>query len=309
MMVHGERPKRPLLRYPGAKNQLAAWILSHIPDDHDTYNEPFAGSAAVLLAKERSPMETVNDTSGDLINFLITLRERPDELVGKLHYTYWSSAEMELTFQPCDDPVERARRFYVRCYMTIRPFDKWPAFRRQKILGRGKDGTSSPMSSAARLFMDLDHLWWYAERLRGVTIEQMEALDFIRLYDHPRAVFYVDPPYVLDTRARRANIYPEDSMTDADHEALGNALNGIQGMALVSGYATNMDGRVNEVYADLFGHRGWHRIDRSARIDGGGSRTESLWLSPLLVDALEREINQQAANLRARYPLLFLEER
>ncbi|MBE2200433.1 MAG: DNA adenine methylase [Anaerolinea sp.] len=308
-MLQDDRPRRPLLRYPGAKNQLAAWILAHIPQDHDTYNEPYVGSAAVLTAKGRSPLEAVNDASGDLINFLITLRERPDELIGKLRFTFWSSAELTLAVQPCSDPLERARRFYVRCYMAIRPFDKWPAFRRQKVLGRGRDGTSSPMSSAAQLFMDLEHLWWYAERLRGVSIEQMEALDFIQLYDHPRAVFYVDPPYVLDTRSRQTKIYQEDSMTGGDHEALADVMNGIQGMALVSGYATNRDGSANELYADLFDQRGWRRIDRQARIDGGGSRTESLWLSPSLTDALAREVRQETANLRQRYPLLYLEER
>lgn len=33
----------PLLKYPGAKNRLAPWIVSHIPP-HKVYCEPFLGS-------------------------------------------------------------------------------------------------------------------------------------------------------------------------------------------------------------------------------------------------------------------------
>lgn len=49
-----------VLKYPGAKNRIADWICSYIPA-HDVYVEVFSGSAAVLLNKERSHIETLND--------------------------------------------------------------------------------------------------------------------------------------------------------------------------------------------------------------------------------------------------------
>lgn len=42
---------KALLKYPGAKNRLATWIVSHIPP-HKVYCEPFLGSGAVFLNKE-----------------------------------------------------------------------------------------------------------------------------------------------------------------------------------------------------------------------------------------------------------------
>lgn len=275
------KTKRPLLRYPGSKNQLADWIISHFPDDHDTYNEPFTGSAAIATAKPRSPMETINDLSGDLVNMLMVFRDNPDELVEKIRRTYWSRTEWELSFKPTDDHVERARRFYARCWMSIRPFDPWPSFRRQKKLSRGKNGKSSPMTPAARLFMDTDHLHHIANRLRGVAIENMDALEFIEMYDYDRALFYVDPPYPFSTRQRKNPIYLHDEMSDSDHEILFKALSSIDGMAVVSGYACNL-------YTDLYEAAGWKRVDQTARIDGGGEAVESLWLCPRTQQALKR---------------------
>ena len=53
---------KTLLKYPGAKNRLASWIVSHIPP-HKVYCEPFLGSGAVFLNKEPAYNEILNDLS------------------------------------------------------------------------------------------------------------------------------------------------------------------------------------------------------------------------------------------------------
>lgn len=59
---------KALIRYPGAKWKLADWIISFIPGHH-TYVEPFFGSGAVLLNKDRSDIETVNDIDGNHVEW------------------------------------------------------------------------------------------------------------------------------------------------------------------------------------------------------------------------------------------------
>ncbi|CUS06446.1 protein of unknown function (plasmid) [Candidatus Promineifilum breve] len=68
MTPAADAPTRPALRYRGAKWVLSSWIVSCLPADHDSYIEPFGGSAAVLLNKPRSNLEIYNDLDGDVVN-------------------------------------------------------------------------------------------------------------------------------------------------------------------------------------------------------------------------------------------------
>lgn len=273
----------PLLRYPGSKHTLSPWIVSFIPHKHDSYRESFGGSAAVLINKARSLMEAYNDLNGDLVNFMAQLRDNTDALVHKIKWTPWATAEYELSKQPTDDPLEAARRFYFLCWASIRPFDTSTSFRRQKVLSRGRSGDSPPMTPAAKTFMRTEHLFEIGERLRGVALENMDALKFIELYDDPEAVQYVDPPYVADMRKNKIrDAYAVEMKSDSEHTKLADVLNEAKSMIILSGYACAL-------YAELYEENGWHRVDRTARIDGGGSAVESLWLNPALYQRLQQE--------------------
>lgn len=52
-----------ILKYPGAKNRLAAWLLSFVPE-HKMYIEPFFGSGALFFNKTPVYIETINDIDG-----------------------------------------------------------------------------------------------------------------------------------------------------------------------------------------------------------------------------------------------------
>jgi len=71
--------KRPFV-YLGGKSGIADKI-SHLLPPHEHYVQPFAGSLAVLLAKNPSPLETVNDLADDLMNFWRMLRDE----IGRAH--------------------------------------------------------------------------------------------------------------------------------------------------------------------------------------------------------------------------------
>src|SRR5690606_32260633 len=115
-------------------------------------------------------------------------------------------------------------------------------------------------------------------RLAGVVIENRDAAVVMGYQDGPETVHYVDPPYVATTRDKGDDYRHE--MTDADHRQLAVTLHGLEGMVVLSGYASAR-------YAERYGD--WKRIDRAAYADGARARVESLWLNDAAVAAMGQQ--------------------
>lgn len=61
----------------GGKYSHLHWLLPLLPHAHH-YCEPFGGSAAVLLNRPPSPVETYNDLDGEVLNSFRVLRDQTD---------------------------------------------------------------------------------------------------------------------------------------------------------------------------------------------------------------------------------------
>lgn len=261
-------PKRPIVRYHGGKWMLAPWIISHLPA-HRVYVEPFGGAASVLLRKPRSYAEVYNDLDGEIVNLFRVARDHGDELRQKLELTPFSRTEFVESYEQSDDPIEQARR-------TV--FRSFAGFGSAAVSGKAtgfRNNSNRSGTTPAHDWANYPHkgLTPIIQRLQGVVIECMDAFELFPRFDAPDTLFYVDPPYVHDTRAR-GNPYCDKGqyryeMTDADHERLAEVLHGVRGSVVLSGYRC-------ELYDRLYS--GWHRIDRASHADGARDRTESLWL-------------------------------
>mgnify|MGYP001093960044 CR=1 FL=1 len=265
--------KAPLLSYFGSKFRVAAWVIAHLPP-HDTYIEPFGGSAAVLLQKARSRVEIYNDLDGEIVNLFRVVRDdvSRERLVDALESTPYSRAEFDAAWNVTAEPIERARRLCVRAQM-----------------GFGATGSTRPLQSptgfAADVWVDGPGLWAryparlgaIGARMRGVLIENVPAVELIARHDAAGVLFYVDPPYFPESRSSAAHATRRDyrhEMTVMEHVDLLAMLVNLRGMAVVSGYAS-------DVYEKTL--VGWARFSCSARAQGqGGSvaRSEALWVSP-----------------------------
>ena len=104
---------KPPMPYYGGKQRIADRIVATFPD-HLHYVEPFAGGLSVLLAKEPSKLETVNDLDRHLVTFWRVLRDRPEDLMRVCTFTPHSRTELDLCRQPMDnlDDLEVARRVW-----------------------------------------------------------------------------------------------------------------------------------------------------------------------------------------------------
>lgn len=274
----------PAIRYHGAKFRLANWIMEFFPE-HVCYVEPFGGAAGVLLQKQRSYAEVYNDLDSEVSNFFAVLRdpEMRQRLLEACALTPYARDEFELSWQPAECPIERARRLAIRAQMGFGS-------------GGATKGATGFRIDTKREYGTAQSLWVdYPEsiaaagmRMQGVLIENRPAIDVMRQHDAPTTLHFVDPPYLHSTRVMsRRGVYRHE-MTDQQHvELLENVL-GLHGMVVLSGYDSDLyNGMLN----------GWKTFETTARIAasrGCGNRTEKVWINDACKQALELRNYQEA---------------
>ena len=269
--------------YYGAKNGLLKDLLPLLPQcDH--YCEPFCGSAAVLLNRTPSPIETLNDLNEEIVNFFRVLRHHGQALVDQLIFTPYSRKEFEQAWECDPDPVERARRFYIRTQSDVAK----AGHRKDKSWSVNVKYSVGQHSYAVRNFAGkVPGLLDVAERLKMVQVDNKPAVEVIQKYDSPGTLFYCDPPYLPDTRAS-TNDYKCELSIDG-HRELAAALNIAKGMAAVSGYDHPI---MEELYP------GWNVIRFEAKdvpMSRGNKRRrqECLWLNYDPYELIDRRNNQK----------------
>lgn len=241
---------KPLVPYHGGKGRLAHWIVSLMPR-HRVYVEPFAGSAAVLLAKPQSTHEILNDVDGNVVNFYRVLREDPRELERVCRLTPYSRDEFNAAdlHDAAIDDLERARRWWVRT--------------NQSFAHTGTDATGWSTSilrgsnNARTVLNRIDRFEQVATRLLHVTIENRNALELIVDNAAEDGLVYADPPYLISTRSamnrRPGGDYAHEFASEDDHRELAKVLHDYPGTVLLSGYESPL-------YDDMYGD--WHRSSR-----------------------------------------------
>lgn len=285
-------PARPIVRYHGGKWLLAEWIIRHFPE-HRVYVEPFGGGGSVLLQKPRSYAEVYNDLDDVIVNLFRVLRDErtAQELCAAVRMTPFARVEFQQAYEPCEDPVELARRTIVRGFMG---FGSAAVSRDHRTGFRAYSNRSG--TTPARDWINWpDVVPPFVERMRGVVIEHKPAEGVMLQHDTTETLFYVDPPYPFSTRSLpRGASQPfcyRHEMTDDDHRLLAATLHGLVGMVVLSGYPCDLYDR--ELFAD------WHRVERKAFADGAGERTEVLWLNPAAHRRLRQTETQHSLDIGA----------
>src|SRR5207302_6661579 len=77
----------------GGKYSHLDWLLPLLPKCQH-YCEPFAGSAAVLLNRDPSPVETYNDIDGEVVTFFRVLRDQKEQLLEAIGLTPFAREEL-----------------------------------------------------------------------------------------------------------------------------------------------------------------------------------------------------------------------
>jgi DNA adenine methylase len=252
----------------GGKFSHLDWLLPLLPKTTH-YCEPFGGSAAVLINREPSPVETYNDVDGDIVNFFRVLREQKDLLIESIGLTPFSREEFERAINESNNgysELERARMFFVRARQVR------TGLAQTASSGRWAHCTLTSRAKMAgavsRWLGSVDDLPEIAQRLLRVQLENDDAIKVIQKYDTEQTLFYCDPPYPHASRGdSKAYRY---EMTDGKHKKLSEVLHNVKGLVALSGYHCDL---LDDLYKDWRCYAASTKIIHSVKQE----RTEILW--------------------------------
>lgn len=248
------------------QGKLANWIVSLFPSRNDFrrpwlhYVEPYFGGGSVLLANDPESIgEVANDLDGHLTNFWTVLQNRPlfRKFKRIVEATPFSKPEFEaagnIIRQDGSDAnysllggvsVVRAAAYFIRCRQSMSGRqDDFAPLTRDRLRRRMNEQVSAWLTS-------IDGLYAVHQRMIRVVVYNEPALAVIAREDGPQTLFYLDPPYLAETRTA-PDVYRHE-MTPTDHDVLLTTLAQIRGRFLLSGYRS-------ELYDSAANTFGWKR--------------------------------------------------
>tara|TARA_R110000868_G_scaffold225568_2_gene477790 strand:- start:5803 stop:6621 length:819 start_codon:yes stop_codon:yes gene_type:complete len=214
---------KPAAGYVGGKRNLAARLVKMIEAiDHQTYAEPFCGMGGVFLRRETATKcEIINDGSRDVATFFRILQRHFPQFIDTLKFQVTSRTAFErlvATQVESLTDLERAARFL---YLQRLSYGG-------KVAGR-TFGTQTGGSARFNMNTLVPRLEELHERLAGVVIECLPYADFIRVYDRPDTLFYLDPPYWGSE-----GYYGKELFSRDEFAKLADQLGGIKGRFILS---------------------------------------------------------------------------
>lgn len=244
-------PVKPVAPWLGGKRNLAKRICAILDATPcTTYAEPFVGMGGIFLRRTARPRaEVINDAGRDVANLFRILQRHYPQFLDVLRFQLTTRVEFNRLVDTNPDTLtdlERAARFL---YLQRTAFGG-------KVSGRNF-GVSTDRPARFNLTTLEPMLEDLHSRLSGVVIECLDFEAFIRRYDGPGTLFYLDPPYW-----GCEGDYGKALFSRGDFERMAADLRGLEGRFMLS---------INDVpeIRDLFA---WARIEEVTTTYTVGSR-------------------------------------
>lgn len=240
----------PPLKWHGGKSYLAKKIIGLMPfrcrnpnapsaDDQGYlhYVEPFFGGGAVMLANDPEGIsEVANDLNGRLAEFWGTIQCETsfNQFLRVVQAVPFSKREFDAASEisPHCSSMNGAVAFFIACRQSL-------SGRMDSFAGISRTRTRQGMNEQVAAWLScIEGLPEVHARLKRVLILNKPALEVIRSEDGPRTLFYLDPPYLHETRATTGEY--EHEMSNEQHKELLITINSIEGRFLLSGYRSEM---------------------------------------------------------------------
>jgi len=225
-----------MISWIGGKSKISSWIIPFIPNDIETYVEPFAGAMWVYFKMELNNYKNLktivyNDINDYLVNLFMCCKDHEnfhnfikdvDSQDRDKFYNFQMNLNKHYPYNMPD--FNNALKF---SYIATQVFSGISPLSGKYIDLKGKYKSKFD-TFKGKLIDDK-----YINKLNRMT--NFENIDFqyvIEKYDNEKAYFYVDAPYYKIGE----KYYSNQSFKLEDHERLANCLKNIKGKFSLSYY-------------------------------------------------------------------------
>ncbi len=175
------RRARAIWGSPAGKSDLANRLVKWFPS-HDTYVEPFAGSAVVFFAKEPSRREVLSDFDADIAAAFAAVKGLSKGSLARLRSMDWTSHPRTFKRLKASKPSGPLAKLHRFLYLSKFSFS------------RGR--TSYDTTSRGKVTQVVRQLEKLAPRLADVIVRSGDWEPVVREFDGPGTFYFLDPPYV-----------------------------------------------------------------------------------------------------------------
>ena len=216
------------IKYYGGKTYMTDIIKSYFPNTYDVYVQGFGGGASLLFSKEQEKSEIYNDLGQNVYSLFKVLSDKTlfVQLKEMLDLTYYS-ADVRKQFKEKLklSNLKLVERAYYFIYVNRTSFNGVGGFSTNLITRRNMSKSVSDYLSM------IDGLPQIHNRLSSVIVQNRDIFDLIPKYDSKNTFFYLDPPYVHQTRSSTTSY--EVEMTNEQHEQFVGLINHSKGKFLI----------------------------------------------------------------------------
>jgi DNA adenine methylase len=267
---------RPPIKTHGGKYYLCNWIIDNFPENYQNmvYLEPYCGGANVLLNKEQSKEECINDIHLGIIQIFRALRDEPGEFIQRIKKLKYC----QKTFDRLKNKEENNYEDYNYTDYIDHAVNEF-ALRRMSRGGlknhlawsTRKRGNQPGDLNAWQTIIEM--LPCIAKRIESVYITNKPAIEIIKAFNNKDVLLYLDPPYLPESRTS-INVYEHEMNTD-DHIQLSEVLENFHGKVVLSGYPSKLYNRLYNNWNCKKKNIANHASQKKVK----DQKTEMLWMN------------------------------
>ena len=260
---------KPFVKWAGGKRQVMNEIKKYIPENYNTYYEPFVGGGAVFF--ELAPKKAVlNDYNKELMNVFECIKDeiKFEKMCNELnHHEANHSEEYYYKIRNIDRDKNKFNRLsdYKRAARTIY-LNKACFNGLYRVNSKGEFnvpfGKKLKVNTYEGQNIGIIHAYLNFNNIKILSIDFEEAVKDAKEGDF----IYFDPPYDSDTST--FNSYTEDGFSKDEQIRLSNVFKNLSDRGCYVMLSNHNTILINELYKDFY----IHKITAKRNINSNGKK-------------------------------------